>query len=256
MEPILSVQGITMKFGGLVALKDVTFDVYKGDLLAVIGPNGSGKTTLFNVITGIYSPAGGRIDFSGADITSKRPYETAAMGISRTFQNINLFDSMTVLENVIVGQHSTTKAGLWDAIVRSARFKEEGDVTRRKAEELVEFVGLGDDMNELAKNLPYGKQKRLEIARGLASDPQLLLLDEPMAGLNPTEKALACELVLAVKQRGVTTILIEHDMKVVMGISERIEVLNHGELIARGTPDEVRTNPRVIEAYLGRQRAV
>lgn len=255
MSVMLKVEGLTMMFGGLAALKDVSLEVGQGELVSVIGPNGSGKTTLFNVITGLYTPTAGKIEFNGKDITKDKPYNISAFGLARTFQNINLFESKSSLENVKMGQHCTTKSGILDALVHTRRYRqEELDITR-KAAELVEFVGLEHSSDELAKNLPYGEQKRLEIARSLASDPKILLLDEPTAGLNPKEKAEVADLIKTVHEKGITIVLIEHDMRVVMGISKRIIVLDHGERIASGVPDEIKKDKRVIEAYLGKQAA-
>ncbi len=255
MSVMLKVEGLTMMFGGLAALKDVSLEVGQGELVSVIGPNGSGKTTLFNVITGLYTPTAGKIEFNGKDITKDKPYNISAFGLARTFQNINLFESKSSLENVKMGQHCTTKSGILDALVHTRRYRqEELDITR-KAAELVEFVGLEHSSDELVKNLPYGEQKRLEIARSLASDPKMLLLDEPTAGLNPKEKAEVADLIKTVHEKGITIVLIEHDMRVVMGISKRIIVLDHGERIASGVPDEIKKDKRVIEAYLGKQAA-
>ncbi len=255
MSVMLKVEGLTMMFGGLAALKDVSLEVGQGELVSVIGPNGSGKTTLFNVITGLYTPTAGKIEFNGKDITKDKPYNISAFGLARTFQNINLFESKSSLENVKMGQHCTTKSGILDALVHTRRYRqEELDITR-KAAELVEFVGLEHSSDELVKNLPYGEQKRLEIARSLASEPKMRLLDEPTAGLNPKEKAEVADLIKTVHEKGITIVLIEHDMRVVMGISKRIIVLDHGERIASGVPDEIKKDKRVIEAYLGKQAA-
>lgn len=236
-------------------LSGIDLEIGASPVTVLLGPNGSGKTTLFNVITGLYTPTAGKIEFNGKDITKDKPYNISAFGLARTFQNINLFESKSSLENVKMGQHCTTKSGILDALVHTRRYRqEELDITR-KAAELVEFVGLEHSSDELVKNLPYGEQKRLEIARSLASDPKMLLLDEPTAGLNPKEKAEVADLIKTVHEKGITIVLIEHDMRVVMGISKRIIVLDHGERIASGVPDEIKKDKRVIEAYLGKQAA-
>jgi len=254
-DALLEARKVTMRFGGLVANKDVDFTIPRGGIVSLIGPNGAGKTTFFNQLTGMLEPTSGEIVFNGESIVGLTPHAIVERGIGRTFQNIRLFGAMTVIANVMVGAHTRMHASWWASLLKLPSVREEERVVRKRAQELLTLVGLNRRYEEdAAKNLPYGDQRRLELARALASEPKLLLLDEPTAGMNPGETGQMTTLIKRLRDElDLTVLLIEHDMKVVMGISERITVLDHGELLAEGSPEEIRSNPSVIEAYLGKQ---
>lgn len=250
---IIEFKGLTKYFGGLAALEEISFRIKENAIFSIIGPNGAGKTTLFNCLTGLTKPSRGEILFKGKNIVGLSPHSISKAGIARTFQNIRLFKEMTVLENVLSGQHNSYCQKIWISLLRTKDFLRQEESLRQRAYEYLEFVGLHEQLNKLAGELPYGSQRRLEIARALATEAEVILLDEPTAGMNPQETAEMMEIMKRLKEIGKTVVLIEHDMKVVMGVSEWIIVLDHGVKIAEGTPETVKNDPLVIEAYLGKE---
>ncbi|KUJ54397.1 ABC transporter ATP-binding protein [Streptomyces albus subsp. albus] len=249
-SPVLSASGVTMRFGGLTAVRSVDLTVNPGEIVGLIGPNGAGKTTFFNCLTGLYVPTEGTVTYKGTVLPPK-PHLVTQAGVARTFQNIRLFANMTVLENVLVGRHTRTREGLWSALLRGPGFKRAEAASRERAMELLEFIGLDNKADHLSRNLPYGEQRKLEIARALASDPGLLLLDEPTAGMNPQETRAAEELIFAIRDKGIAVLVIEHDMRFIFNLCDRVACLVQGQKLIEGTPAVVQGDERVVAAYLG-----
>ncbi|NUL04243.1 ABC transporter ATP-binding protein [Streptomyces lunaelactis] len=247
---VLDASGVTMRFGGLTAVRSVDLTVGAGEIVGLIGPNGAGKTTFFNCLTGLYIPTEGKVTYKGTTLPPK-PHLVTKAGVARTFQNIRLFSNMTVLENVLVGRHTRTKEGLWSALLRGPGFKKAEAASHERAMELLEFIGLQHKADHLARNLPYGEQRKLEIARAMASEPGLLLLDEPTAGMNPQETRAAEELIFAIRDQGIAVLVIEHDMRFIFNLCDRVACLVQGEKLVEGTPDVVQGDERVVAAYLG-----
>ena len=248
--PLLQAEGVVMRFGGLTAVNNVTMSVNEGEIVGLIGPNGAGKTTFFNCLTGMYKPTEGHVRLSGVELPPK-PRAVVKAGMARTFQNIRLFANMTALENVMVGRYCRTSSGPFTSIVHGPKFRREEAETRERAQELLDFVGLGTSTDHLARNMPYGNQRRLEIARALATDPKLVLLDEPTAGMNPLETRQARDLIFKIRDSGLAVVVIEHDMRFIFSLCDRVLCLVRGATLVEGTPDEVQSDPRVIEAYIG-----
>lgn len=253
MDALLKANHVTMQFGGLRAVDTVDMEVRAGEIHALIGPNGAGKTTFFNVVSGIYMPTAGSVEFDGQDITKLKPYQVTEKGIARTFQNILLFDALTALENVMVGHHARTKYNVMGSMLRTPNMRKEEAACREKSMEMLEYVGLGAEIETPAGGLPYGKKRILEIARALASEPKIIMLDEPCAGMNASETEELRQTIFKIRDSGITVLLVEHDMKFVMGISDIITVLDHGQKICEGVPDVIMKDEQVIEAYLGKE---